>query len=221
MAGGGKRQTSSVEPAAQLSEAREPSLRASAPGLPAATRGSASVESPSSAAPPRSLDFRTIFELEVGYVMRTLRRLSVAPADLEDLAHEVFLAVHQQLGRYDSSRPLRPWLFGFAFRIASHYRRKARRETALDDVDGVVDAADAPDAVLEKERRRKLVLAALDEVELSRRAVFVMHELDGFTCEEISKTLEIPIGTTYSRLRLARQDFSETMHRLRARRVIG
>ena len=186
MAPGGKGQTKTVEEVVHASRARKQPLQTSGAG---------------------QLDFRTIFELEVGYVMRTLRRLSVAPADLEDLAHEVFLAVHQQLDRYDSSRPLRPWLFGFAFRIASHYRRKARRETALDDVDSVVDAADAPDTVLEKERRRRLVLAALDSIELSRRAVFVLHELDGFTCEEISRTLEIPIGTTYSRLRLARQDF--------------
>ena len=55
--------------------------------------------------------------------------------------------------------------------------------------------------------------------ELSRRAVFVLHELDGFTCEEIARTLEIPIGTSYSRLRLARQDFSAAMHRFRARKA--
>jgi RNA polymerase sigma-70 factor (ECF subfamily) len=48
-----------------------------------------------------------------------------------------------------------------------------------------------------------------------------MHELDGFTCEQIARTLEIPIGTTYSRLRLAREDFSGAMHRLRARRAVG
>jgi RNA polymerase sigma-70 factor (ECF subfamily) len=167
------------------------------------------------------LDFRTIFELEVGYVMRTLRRFSVAPADLEDMAHEVFLAAHGQLHRYDSSRPMRPWLFGFAFRVASHYRRKARRETPLADVEGVTDMADAPDALLEKERQRRLVLRALDEIDLSRRAVFVLHELDGFTCEEVARTLGIPIGTTYSRLRLARQDFSGAMYRLQARRAIG
>jgi RNA polymerase sigma-70 factor, ECF subfamily len=188
---------------------------------PSGERQKKSVEQAAHASGDRQLDFRTIFELEVGYVMRTLRRLSVAPADLEDMAHEVVLAVHQQLHRYDSSRPLRPWLFGFAFRIASHYRRKAKRETPLADVDGVVDATDTPDTLVEKERQRRLVLAALDQIELSRRAVFVLHELDGFTCEEIARTLEIPIGTTYSRLRLAREDFSATMHRLRARRAVG
>jgi RNA polymerase sigma-70 factor, ECF subfamily len=170
--------------------------------------------------PRTALDFRTIFALELGYVMRTLRRLGVAPADLEDLAHDVFLAVHQRLDSYDLSRALRPWLFGFAFRVASHYRRKAGRETALDHAESVVDAADGPDALLEKEARRKLVLAGLDAIELSRRAVFVLHELDGVTCDEIARTLEIPIGTVYSRLRLARHDFSAAMNRLRAQRVI-
>jgi RNA polymerase sigma-70 factor (ECF subfamily) len=167
------------------------------------------------------LDFHTIFELEVGYVMRTLRRLGVASADLEDLAHDVFLGVHQQLHAYDPTRPLRPWLFGFAFRIASHYRRKAGREPLIDHTDGVADLGEAPDALLEKEQRRRLVLAALDGIELSRRAVFVLHELDGFTCEEIARTLEIPLGTAYSRLRLAREDFTQAITRLRARRAIG
>jgi RNA polymerase sigma-70 factor (ECF subfamily) len=167
-----------------------------------------------------SLDFRTIFELEVGYVMRTLRRLGVAPADVEDLAHDVFLAVHQTFHAYDPTRALKPWLFGFAFRVASHYRRSAGRETPLDNAESVADAGERPDALVEKEARRRLVLAALEAIELSRRAVFVLHELDGVTCDEIAKTLEIPVGTVYSRLRLARQDFEAAVKRLRAQKVI-
>jgi RNA polymerase sigma-70 factor (ECF subfamily) len=186
---------------------------------PGDERQTESVEAPVSGA--AKLDFRTMFELEMGYVMRTLRRLSVAPGDVEDMAHEVFLAAHGQLDRYDPSRPLKPWLFGFAFRIASHYRRKAKRETPLLDVDEVRDAGDAPDALLDKERKRRIVLGALDSIELSRRAVFVLHELDGFTCQEIAKSLDVPIGTVYSRLRLAREDFSAAIHRLQARRAIG
>jgi len=186
---------------------------------PGDERQTKNVEAPATSGAPK-LDFRTMFELEMGYVMRTLRRLSVAPGDVEDMAHEVFLAAHEKLDRYDASRPLKPWLFGFAFRIASHYRRKAKRETPLVDADALRDAADLPDALLEKERKRRIVLDALDSIELSRRAVFVLHELDGFTCDEIAKSLDIPIGTVYSRLRLAREDFSAAIHRVRARRAI-
>jgi RNA polymerase sigma-70 factor (ECF subfamily) len=213
MAKGDPRQLPDVEPFSQSGDPRELLPRRLAPEGRSAPAVAASPEVRA------ALDFRTIFELEIGYVMRTLRRLGVAPADLEDLAHDVFLAVHQRLSSYDPARALRPWLFGFAFRVASHYRRKAGRETAL-EVERVADATDGPDALLEKEARRQLVLAGLAAIELSRRAVFVLHELDGVTCDEIARTLEIPLGTTYSRLRLARQDFSAAMNRLRAQRVI-
>lgn len=168
-----------------------------------------------------ALDFGTIFELELGYVLRTLRRLGVAQADVEDMAHEVFMAAHGQLHRYDRARPIRPWLFAFAFNIASHYRRKAGRETPMVAEEMIRDERDAPDELLEKERRRRMVLDALEEIDLSRRAVFVLHELDGFTCEEVARSLEIPIGTAYSRLRLAREDFAAAIRRKTARRAIG
>jgi RNA polymerase sigma-70 factor, ECF subfamily len=167
------------------------------------------------------LDFRTIFQLELAYVMSSLRSLSVPPKDLEDMAHEVFLAVHAQLDAYDPSRPLRPWLFGFAFRVAAAYRRKARRETELVDQDDVLDGGDAPDAELERNRKRRLVLAALDQLDLDRRAVFILHEIDGLTCEQVARTLEIPVGTVYSRLRLARDDFSAAVRRLKARGTLA
>jgi len=168
---------------------------------------------------PHPLDFRTLFELEVGYVLRSLRRLGVAPADLEDMTHEVFLAVHDQLSVYDRSRPVRPWLFAFAFRIASHYRRKARRETNLEVVEDIPDVGEPLDILLDKKRKQELVLLALEDMDLDRRAVFVLHEIDGTTCEQIAGALEIPIGTVYSRLRLAREDFSAKIRRLHAKKV--
>ena len=69
-----------------------------------------------------------MFELESPYVLRTLRRLGVTERDVEDMAHEVFVAVHRELDKYDRARPIRPWLFAFCFRIASQYRRKTRRK---------------------------------------------------------------------------------------------
>lgn len=169
--------------------------------------------------PPRP-DFRTLFERELGYVLETLRRLGVARADVEDMAHDVFVAVLRQLDTYDPSRPLKPWLFGFAFRIASQYKRKARRVEGLEAPEQLVDASPRPDAHYETARKRKMVQLALEEIELERRAVFVLHDIDGCTGDEIARTLEVPLGTVYSRLRLAREDFSAKMRRLQAKGML-
>jgi len=75
------------------------------------------------------------FQKELDYVFRTLRRLGTSPSEVEDLAQEVFLALRRCWPEYDARRPLRPYLFGIAFRIASAHGRKRRREVAF----GVVE----------------------------------------------------------------------------------
>jgi RNA polymerase sigma-70 factor (ECF subfamily) len=176
------------------------------------------VEESLEASSPAQLDFRTLFEMEASYVVRSLRRLGVAPADVEDMAHDVFVAVYGQLDKFDRARPVRPWLFAFAFRVAAQYRRKARRETERCAVDDLPDHREPPDVRLEREGKQRMVLDALEGIELERRAVFVLHELDGATCQQIAATLGIPLGTVYSRLRLAREDFSGAVRRLQAQR---
>jgi RNA polymerase sigma-70 factor (ECF subfamily) len=71
----------------------------------------------------------------------------------------------------------------------------------------------AVEQLLQKEREA-LAHAALQAVELSRRAVFILYELDGSTLPEIAAALAIPLGTASSRLRLARQDFEAAVKRL-------
>lgn len=164
-------------------------------------------------------DFRALFERHFTYVWQTLRRLGVADRDLEDVAHDVFLEVYRGRERYDPARPLRAWLFGYAFRVASHYRRRARhRFEVLDDP---ADRAEvAPNALERAIASETLGIArqALGALEIHRRAVFLMHEVDGFSMPEIAEALAIPLNTAYSRLRLARRDFHERVRRLRSSR---
>lgn len=163
--------------------------------------------------------FSAVFRAEYGYVTRTLRRLGVRPADLDDRAHDVFVAVYRQRAAYDPSRALRPWLFGFALRVASDHRRSAwSRRTVLDDAVDPADARPDAEAMLDAERDRALVLEALDALDLDRRAVLVLADIDGVAQGEVATTLGIPLGTVYSRLRLAREDFAAAVRRLRLRR---
>jgi len=159
-----------------------------------------------------------LYKQEFGYAWRTLRRLGVREGDLPDLAHDFFIVVYRHLADYDPSRPVRPWLFGIAFRVVSDYRRSARiaRET-LGDAPDVVDRSPPVDEQIAERQAREAVMRALDELDLDRRAVLVMHDLEGQPVPEIAAALMIPVPTAYSRLRLAREDLAAAIKRLRAR----
>jgi RNA polymerase sigma-70 factor (ECF subfamily) len=153
------------------------------------------------------------YQRELDYVFRTLRRLGVAPGEVEDLAQEVFLALRGAWSEYDQSRPLRPYLFGISFRIASAHQRKRRREVAFGIVE-VDDAGPGPDDELQRKQARALVMAGLERIPLPRRAVLVMHDIDDVPVAQVAAVLEIPLFTVYSRLRKARRELEAAIRRL-------
>jgi RNA polymerase sigma-70 factor (ECF subfamily) len=167
------------------------------------------------APPPQPLEFKAIYEDEFEYVWDALRSLGIRERDLEDLTHDVFVKVFNRLGTYDPTRPLRPWLFGVAFRVASDFRRLARHqhEAGSSGVDSP-DSGSYPDELAAAREELRVVLLALDTLDFERRAVFVMHEINDHSMSEISETLEVPLSTLYDRLRSARADFTEAVRRL-------
>jgi RNA polymerase sigma-70 factor (ECF subfamily) len=163
-------------------------------------------------------DFDELYRAQFPYVWRTLRRLGVAPADIEDLVHDVFVVVHRRLADYDRGRPVRPWLFGIAFRLASETRRRARNrhEIATPSVDAAGKAPTA-EAMLESDERRKLVLDCLALLSLEQRGVLILIDIDGESPADVAASLGIPIPTVYSRLRTARGKFAAAVRRAKLR----
>lgn len=170
----------------------------------------ASHQVPSVSADP----FRAVFDQNVSYVVTSLARMGVSAADREDLASEVFVRVYRDFSTYDPARPIRPWLFAFVARVASEHRRKAHiRREVFGIPESLESMQDSPERALVRARDRASVLEALDVLDLDKRAVFVMHELDSTPIPEIARTLQIPEGTAYTRLRAARQLFSSEIKR--------
>lgn len=147
-----------------------------------------------------SRQFRDLFDSEFEYVRRSLQRLGVRPLDVDDVAQELFLTVHRALPTYDTARPMRPWLCGFSVRFAANYRRLGRlNESQSEAIDRAVEPGTDHEA-------RDMVLKILSRLEFDRRAVVVMHDIEGFGAPEIARELDVPLNTIYSRLRLARED---------------
>jgi RNA polymerase sigma-70 factor (ECF subfamily) len=159
----------------------------------------------------------SIFRAELPYVWNALRRLGIPERDRTDVAHDVFVAVHRQLETYDASRPVRPWLFGFAFRCASDYRRKAHRVHEVLAHEGDTPANEMPstrppaDDVL---GTNDLLSKALDALDVEKRALIILHELEERPVPEISRALGIPLQTVYSRLNSAREELASAVRRL-------
>jgi RNA polymerase sigma-70 factor (ECF subfamily) len=152
------------------------------------------------------------FQSQVAYIFRTLRWLGARGAEIEDLAQEVFLALRQSWPRYDASRPLRPYLFGVAFRVVSMHQRKRLREVAFANLE-LHDFALNPDELLDAKQTRAIVLRAIEQVPLRRRAVLVMYDLDETPMDQVAAALSIPLFTAYSRLRKARCELRAAVRR--------
>jgi RNA polymerase sigma-70 factor (ECF subfamily) len=161
------------------------------------------------------LDAADLFREHGEFVERMLSRYGVPPADLADLVQEVFLIVHKKGGFEPRQAKATTWLAAIAGHVALRHRRaKARghkRET-LDPV--VIDRAEAgkpsPRESAQAREELKRVRRALRRLPGTKRAVFVMFELEGRSCNEIAATLRIPVGTVYSRLHAARAEFAQS-----------
>jgi RNA polymerase sigma-70 factor (ECF subfamily) len=161
-------------------------------------------------------DFDALYREHFPYIWRTLRRLGIDERDREDAVNDVFHRVYQRLSEFDPARPIKPWLFAFAARVASDYRKRAYRHREVLDQEAIEVAIDTTRSA--NDDARDLVLKALDALDLDKRAILILHDLDQQTVPEIAVALEIPVNTAYSRLRVAREHFTAAVRRMSGQR---
>ncbi|MHB8876316.1 MAG: RNA polymerase sigma factor [Myxococcaceae bacterium] len=161
-------------------------------------------------------EFRDIYRVEIPFVCKLLLRLGVEPRHLNDLAQDVFVAAFQRFDSYDRSRPIRPWLLGIAYHRVSAFRQRAGQQREVEgELPELPDERPTPDEELAARQGRELVLRALSALDLEKRAVLVMHDIDGWAIPEVARALSIPLNTAYSRLRRARELFEAEVRRSR------
>ena len=159
---------------------------------------------------------REVVARDYAMVWRFLRRLGVPERDVDDLAQAVFARV---LARADVIVPgaERAYLMKAAYHASFEGRRtlgRARSRSSTLELDELQSNEPLPDQSLFDRRQRELLDAALDRLAPELRAVFTLFELEELTFTEIAELLEIPRGTVASRLRKARQVFSDAVRRL-------
>jgi RNA polymerase sigma-70 factor (ECF subfamily) len=156
--------------------------------------------------------FRAHFET----LWRLAARLGVPHAHVDDIVQEAFITAHRRAADIANGSERR-FLISTTIKLCANRRR--RSEVRLErPVLAELRAQDALDAegLLARKQLREWLDVAIDALPIEQRAVFVLHELEGFSIVEIAQLVEAPPGTVASRLSRARDKFCKNAARLRS-----
>jgi RNA polymerase sigma-70 factor, ECF subfamily len=155
----------------------------------------------------------TVYDAYAPFVWRSLQRMGVPESDLEDALQEVFIVVHRKLDQYDADRAkLSTWLFGITLNVARKHRTRGRLTLGA-DVDATPCDQPSQDVQLQRRQQAERLNLVLGKMRPEHGATFVMFELEGLSCQEIADLTGVPVGTVYSRLHKARDQFKELVEK--------
>lgn len=152
-------------------------------------------------------EFVACFQQSVlGLCFRILRHRQ----DAEDVAQEVFVRAFRHLDRYDSSRPLTPWLLTIAAnRCRTFLSTRNRHPKPMAHLPGLLATPDASDSPALREELEYAVEALREDY----RICFLLFYEQQLSCAEIATTLDCPEGTVKTRLFRARRDLIAHLRR--------
>jgi len=145
-------------------------------------------------------------------VLNVIYRMCGSMQIAEDAAQETFIQAWLRLPSYRLKSSLRNWLYRIAVNSAIDMLRKEKRilPGEIEDLN-LKDSEPGPEAMVASSERTELVQEAVLTLPDASRAVLVLREFEGFSYQEISESLEIPIGTVMSRLNYARKILKEKL----------
>ena len=150
--------------------------------------------------------FSELVRLHAQGVLNVVYRMCGDMLIAEDAAQETFIRAWQNLPSYRPQTSLRNWLYRIAFNAGMDMLRKEKR-ILPDDIDdlNLTDGQPGLESLVSQQERTRLVQKAILSLPDASRAVLVLREYEGLSYQEISSTLDIPVGTVMSRLNYARK----------------
>ena len=147
--------------------------------------------------------FRALVQPHLDRLYRIALRLAGSHDAAEDLVQELVSKLWERPGRLDEAASAEAWLIRSLYHLHIDMLRRERRrpEGAALELNEAVLAGFARDQMDgEKAWRMQRVLRLVDELPDPQRIVVVLHDMEGYTFEEIASALEVRVGTVKSRL---------------------
>jgi RNA polymerase sigma-70 factor (ECF subfamily) len=150
--------------------------------------------------------FESIVRARMDAVYRLTNAILGDEADARDAAQETFVAAWRQLPRLRETERFDAWLQRVAVNAARQTLRARSRRRVREIPSSLVASREDPVADATGAQADAAILdAALARLPVEQRAILVLHHLEGRTVAELATVLDVPLGTTKSRLFAARR----------------
>ena len=148
---------------------------------------------------------RQLFRCYAARIYRHAARiLGADDSDIEDVVQQVFIAALEGADAFDGRSAVSTWLYGITTRRALDASRARWRRRRWNRVAQFVTFRTSESEPERSLSARTEAEAMLDKLTPEQRTVFLLHEVEGYTFAEISKSTGIGISTLHGRLKAAR-----------------
>ncbi|MFH1113931.1 MAG: sigma-70 family RNA polymerase sigma factor [Pseudomonadota bacterium] len=147
--------------------------------------------------------------------------------EANDLAQEIFTAAFQNLGKFRGDAKFSTWLFQIATNRGKNKFKYLKRRgyfvnRGQSDTDedreylqkAVPDYSTNPEDLLAGKQIQKVVQDAINDLDPDHKEIVILRDIEGFSYEEIARILNLPEGTTKSRLHRARMVVKEKLKKV-------
>lgn len=159
--------------------------------------------------------FETRLRPHLEPLYRLAYRLTGRREDAEDLVQDLLTKLYARREELEKVEHPRSWLMRVLYRLFIDQRRQRARSPLHLVPDGpsgdgesilerLADSDGGPAAETERDDQQRLLLAAIARLSEDHRRVLALHDVEGYTLEEMQEMIDCPIGTLKSRLHRAR-----------------
>ena len=149
--------------------------------------------------------FEALYRIYHPRLTRFLINLVRRPQLVEEVLNDTMMVVWQRADSFNGASKLSTWIFAIAYRKAMKGLKKQDDPVEDHEAEKRVSLEESPEEASGHDRRRQLLLEAMDELSETHRAVVDLtyfHELD---YNEIAQILDCPVGTVKTRMFHARR----------------
>jgi RNA polymerase sigma-70 factor (ECF subfamily) len=159
----------------------------------------------------RRSEFERVALPHVESLLRAALNFERERARAEDLVQETMLRAWRAFDQFERGTNCKAWLFRIMLNLHSKRRKTSQAKAQEVSLESIEAKAVVRLPVFRSRPTNLEVISALESLSAEHRTVLILAVVEGFTCKEIAKMCNLPIGTVMSRLSRARAALRESL----------